>query len=131
MVRQRGFTLIEVLVALLILTVVITTTLAVFVERQRRINIANHTILAHQILANEIEIRRRIGFHELEGASNTFITETRTELLRPLEPYATAVTVSRVNANLKRVTLAITWSSGERRAFVSILRTDTGGTNLW
>ncbi len=127
--RQEGFTLIEVLVALLILTIVITTTLAVFVERQRRLRIANHSILAHQVLANEIEIRRRISFHDLESSSTTFITET--ELLRPLLPFATAVTVSSVNANLKQVTLAITWSNGERRAFVSILRADTGGTNLW
>ena len=58
--RQRGFTLIEVLIALLILAVVITTTLLVFVERTRRLQDATETILAYQALSNEGEVRRRI-----------------------------------------------------------------------
>ncbi|HET7712206.1 MAG TPA: type II secretion system protein, partial [Thermoanaerobaculia bacterium] len=82
MARQRGFTLAEVLVALLVLTIVITTTLAVFVERQRRMRIANHIIVAHQVLTNEMEIRRRINFDQLESAATTFLADT--EILRPL-----------------------------------------------
>jgi prepilin-type N-terminal cleavage/methylation domain-containing protein len=49
---QRGFTLIETLVGLLILAFILTTSLTVFVERQRRLRHADETIAAYQALAN-------------------------------------------------------------------------------
>ena len=66
MERQRGFSLIEVLAALLVLAIVITTTMAMFVERQKRMQAANETILAYQAIANEIEYRRRVPYAELD-----------------------------------------------------------------
>ena len=64
MSKERGFSLVEVLVGLLILTIVITTTIVMFTERHRRLRQANETILAYQALSNEVEIWRRI---ELEA----------------------------------------------------------------
>lgn len=127
--RQRGFSLAEVLFALLVLTIVITTTLAMFVERQRRLRNANETILAYQVLANETEVRRRIDWIDLEASPATFITGT--ELLGPMAPYTTAVKVERTSPFLKKVTMSIEWRGGERRAALSIVRADTGGSNLW
>src|SRR4051812_27847652 len=51
--RQRGFSLAEVLVGVLILGIVVSTSLAVFVERKKRLQQAREVTLAYQVLANE------------------------------------------------------------------------------
>ena len=127
--RERGFTLIEVLAALLILTIVVTTSLAVFTERTRRLQQATETILAYQALSNEAEIRRRIDFHQLDTASTTFISDTK--ILVPLTPYQTYVTVEDEPPDLKNVTMVIRWHGGQRSARLALVRADTGGSNLW
>lgn len=127
--RQRGFTLIEVLVSLLILAIVITTSLGVFIERTRRLQQATETILAYQALSNEAEIRRRIDFQQLETASTTFISDTT--MLQPLQPFQTYVTVEDEAPDLKNVTLVIRWKGGQRSARLALTRADTGGSNLW
>ncbi len=126
---QRGFTLIEVLVALLILTLVITMSLAAFVERNNRLRQASEMILAYQALANEAEYRRRINFDELEAASQRFVSDT--ELLAPLGEFGTAVQVVRTQAGIKNVTMTVRWKNGQREARLALVRVDTGGTNLW
>ena len=127
--RQRGFTLIEVLVALLILALVITTSLAVFVERTRRLQQATETILAYEALSNEAEVRRRIDFNQLDTASTTFISDTK--ILGPLQPFQTYVTVEDAPPDLKNVTMVIRWRGGQRSARLGLVRADTGGSNLW
>jgi prepilin-type N-terminal cleavage/methylation domain-containing protein len=125
--RQRGFSLVEVLVALLILTLVVTTTLAIFLERNRRLQQANETILVWQALANEVELERRVDFHAL--ASQPFLSPTA--MLAPLAPYTANVVVTNRNAYVKDVAMTITWKSGAKRAALAIPRVDTGGSNLW
>lgn len=125
--QQRGFSLLEVLVAMLILTLVITTTLAVFLERNRRIQQANEIILAYQALANETEIQRRINFSDL--ANEPFLSDTN--LLHPLAPFTTMVSVTTRRPNVKDVTMTITWRNGAKRAVLAIARVNTGGDNLW
>ena len=66
--RQRGFSLVELLFGLLILTIVITTSLAMFTERTKRLRQANETILVYQALANEAELQRRDTFDDLVPA---------------------------------------------------------------
>jgi prepilin-type N-terminal cleavage/methylation domain-containing protein len=127
MERQRGFSLIEVLAALLVLAIVITTTMAMFVERQKRMQAANETILVYQAIANEIEVRRRIPYDQLESASTTFVTDTA--ILAPLAPFAATVTVAPPASSVKAVTLSVRWKKRVER--VTITRADTGGGNLW
>jgi len=129
MERQRGFSLVEVLAALLVLAIVITTTMAMFVERQKRMQAANETILAYQAIANEIEYRRRIPYAQLESAEGTFVTDTA--ILGPLVPFAATVTVAPPQSNVKVVTLSVRWRNGQRVERVSISRVDTGGSGLW
>jgi len=127
--RQRGFTLIEVLFALLILAIVITTTLLIFVDRTRRLQQATETILAYQSLSNEAEVRRRIDFSQLDTAQTAFISDTH--LLSPLQPFQTYVTVEDTQPSVKNVTMVIKWRGGQRSARLSLIRADTGGSNLW
>lgn len=125
---QRGFSLIELLFALLILTLVILTTLAMFAERSRRLQQASELILAYQALANESELVRRVGYGQLELIDDDFSTDTT--ILRPLAPFATAVDVTVVRPGVKSVTLSIKWRA-DKEAKLSLFRVDTGGTNLW
>jgi prepilin-type N-terminal cleavage/methylation domain-containing protein len=127
--RQRGFTLVEVLVALLILTLVITISLAAFLERSRRLQQASEIILAYQALANEAEYRRRIGYDFLESADPEFLSST--EILKPLQPFTTVVSVQKTGDGVKNVLMTIRWNDGERHARLELVRVDTGGTNLW
>jgi len=125
----RGFSLIEVLAALLILTLVITMSLAAFVERKKRQRQASEIVLAYQALANEAEYRRRIDFAALDGASPSFISDTA--LLAPLQPYGATVSVVRTSSHVKNVTMTVSWMNGTREAKLALVRVDTGGTNLW
>jgi prepilin-type N-terminal cleavage/methylation domain-containing protein len=127
--RQRGFSLVEVLMALVVLGIVITTTLAMFVERQRRAQQANETILAYQALANEAEVRRRIPYDGLDTAQPGFLTDTA--LLKPLAPFRARVTVADETTDVKRVTMSISWKEDKRVARLVLMRVNTGGTNLW
>lgn len=125
----HGFTLVEVLVAILILGLVITTSLAVFLERTRRLQQASEMILAYQSLSNEAEVRRRIDFHELDGAKPTFISDV--SLLAPLANVQTGAAVVQESQTRKRVSLTVSWRGGKQHATISLIRVDTGGSNLW
>ena len=131
---RRGFSLVEVLFALVVLTIVITTSLAIFVERNRRLGQATETILAWQALSNESELRRRIDYGDLDPAAAAFPPTflSSTDILHPLEPYAATVTVSPPKpGGLKVVTMSVRWAGGKRVARLEIVRADTGGSNLW
>ena len=128
MSSQRGFSLIELLFALLVLSIVITTTLAMFVERTNRGQQASETILAYQALANEAEAVRRVRYTAIDTLTDDFATDTT--LLAPMRPFETAVDVSLVRPGVKRVKLTIRWRA-TREASVTLLRSDTGGSSLW
>ncbi|HUP44261.1 MAG TPA: type II secretion system protein [Thermoanaerobaculia bacterium] len=125
---QRGFSLIELLMALMILTVITTTSLAVFVERSVRQQQASELILAYQALANETEIVRRVDYDSLD--SLTDILSSDMAIIQPLSPYSTEVDVALVRPGVKSVKITIRWRA-HREASVTVLRTDTGGSNLW
>jgi len=127
--RQRGFSLVEILAALLILAVVITTTIAMFGERQKRLRQANETILAYQALANEAEYWRRVRFSDIDGTPPVFMSNTA--IITPMQPYAAAVRVDTPRPDIRNVTLSLTWNSGQNHASLALVRVDTGGGNLW
>jgi prepilin-type N-terminal cleavage/methylation domain-containing protein len=126
---QRGFSLIELLFALLVLTIVITTSLAVFAERTRRMQMASETILAYQALSNEAEVRRLLSYGAVGTGGNDFLSDT--VIIRPLEPFTTEVKVELDEPGVKKVLLKIRWREGKREASLGLIRVDTGGTNFW
>jgi prepilin-type N-terminal cleavage/methylation domain-containing protein len=128
MQRQRGFSLVELLFALLVLTIVITTTLAVFVERTRRLRQASNLILVYQVLSNEAEVQRRLPYDALASSP---VFESSTALLAPLNTYNTVIDVQPRGVGIKVVTMTITWDQGSREAKLAIQRVDTGAGNLW
>jgi len=126
--RSRGFSLAEVLVALAILAIVITTTIAMFAERTRRLRDANETIHAFQALSNEAEYWRREPFNQIDKADNqTFKSDLG--ILAPMAPYTTVVKVDSPRLDVRNITLTIHWA--KREAHLGIARADTGGSGLW
>lgn len=126
---QRGFSLPEVMAALLILTIIITVSFAAFLERNRRLQQASEIMLAWQALANEAEYMRRVPYGELAD-SDEF--QSPTDLLQPLAPFTTTITVEEDEPNLRYVTITIEWRKGERSEELSLVRADTGGASqLW
>ena len=117
------------LVAILILGIVITTSLAVFLERTKRQRQATETILAYQALANEAEVRRRIDFTRLDESPPVFMTDAL--ILLPLEPVKTHVTIDQPSPDVKNVTMQVIWQGGKRVATLHLSRVNTGGSNLW
>ena len=122
--RSRGFSLAEVLVALAILAIVITTTIAMFAEKTKRMREASETILAYQALSNEAEYQ---NLDALKMNLTTFKSDL--DILAPLAPYTTAVKVETTRTDIRNITLTIRWA--RREAHLGVARADTGGSGLW
>ena len=130
---ERGFSLVEVMAAFLVLTVVITVSMAAFLERNKRLQQATELVLAYQALGNEAEYWRRIPFSWLDSQPSSFQSiKPGADVLAPLEPYGTAVKVEDVKPGVKSVTMTVRWRTGERSAQLTIIRAKTGaGGTLW
>lgn len=125
---QRGYSLIEVIAAFAVLTVIILVSLTAFLERNKRLAQANELIRAYQSLANEAEMQRNVPYDELVGGT-TF--RSPTDVLAPMAPFTTKVEVSLRSPGVKNVSLIIQWKNGAKEAKLDLLRADTGGSNLW
>lgn len=122
---ERGFSLVEIMAALLILTFVITSSLWAFLERNKRLQQASEIILAYQALANEAEFQRRANFNDLVAESPFDLSNL--EVLAPLTPFEASVKVVLVKPGVKNVTMTVQWKNREREARLSIVRVHTGG----
>ncbi|MEA2339883.1 MAG: hypothetical protein QOE82_3890 [Thermoanaerobaculia bacterium] len=127
--RTRGFSLAEVLVALAILAIVITTTIAMFAERAKRMRQASETILAYQALSNEAEYWRRESFADIDNPDKQ-VFKSDLDILDPLKPFTTVVKVETPRTDIRNVTLTIRWAT-THEARLAIARVDTGGSGLW
>lgn len=128
--RQRGFTLVETLAALLILAFVLTTSLLVFTQRQKRLRDADEMIVAWQALANEAEYVRLVPYSSIvPGVKRPF--EEGTSLLASLDRADTSVEAVAAQPNVKRVVLTVTWNGGARQASLTVVRSAVPGGHFW
>lgn len=128
--KSAGFTLVEVLAALLILTLVILTSLTVFGDRARRLRDAGEMTLAWQALANETEARRRQPFEALvPGETVPFVTDPAAG--GALEGASGEVTIAEAMPQVRALILRIEWRGGTKSAETTVYRASTGGGALW
>ncbi len=128
--REKGFSLVEVLAALLILAFVLTTSLLVFTQRQKRLRDADEMVVVWQALANEAEYVRLAPYSSFtSGTKREF--ESGTTLLKTLHRSETSVEAIDWKPGLKRVVLTVTWNGGARRARLTVVRAATPGGQFW
>ena len=127
--RRRGFSLIEVLVSLGILAIVITTTIAMFAERSRRLRQAHEVTLAFQALANEAELWRRVDFKDIDAQPLAFRSDLT--IINPMAPYSASVKIDTPRSDVRNITLTIRWDTAQHAVSLALARADTGGSNLW
>lgn len=124
---SEGFTLIEVLFALAILSFVLLTTILVLLVRKDGTVSATEQLRVWQVIENEAEIRRFTPWHLLpDGAELPF--ESDLEIIDGLDA-TTVIRVEEKLPNLKVLTLEVVW--GERRASLDVYRAETGRGPLW
>lgn len=128
--KERGFTLIETLAALLILTFVLLSSLLVFTERQKRLREADETIVVWQALANEAEYVRLTPYSLIASGSKREF-EVGSSLLASLDKAETSVEATDWKPGVKRVVLSVAWSGGKRHASLTVLRSDVPGGQFW
>lgn len=133
---QSGLSLIELLVALAILALVITTSLALFFDRQKRLLIAAQSVQAWQAIANEAEYQKHRSFAEYRlDRQEEFST------LHPIDPNEETIVDSLKNVRdtvvarqaapgVISVTMDLSWGdpSAPHHAQLTILRS---GVRLW
>lgn len=128
--RERGFTLIETLAALLILAFVLMTSLLVFTQRQQRLRHADETIIVWQALANEAEYVRLLPYASIApGSKREF--EEGSALLASLDRAETRVEAFDWKPGVKRVVLSVTWNGGSRHASLTVVRAAVPGGRFW
>jgi prepilin-type N-terminal cleavage/methylation domain-containing protein len=125
MLHERGFSLIETLAGLLILAFVLTTSLAVFTERQKRLRQADELIAVYQALANEAEVSRVIPFSSLSPGTSSFRSDT--SILDGLSGTTTTITVTPWENGARLVEMRVDWNDGARSETLTIVRTNAGG----
>jgi prepilin-type N-terminal cleavage/methylation domain-containing protein len=127
---SRGFSLVEMLAGVVIIGLIVMASLAIFFDRQRRLRMANETVLAWQALANEAEIERRLAFDSLDPSkTSSFLSDAK--IAAPLANATTIVSVQQTSADVKLVTLSLRWNNGARNASLTLVRVNTGGSPLW
>lgn len=128
--ESRGFSLVETLVALLILGIVITTGLAALYGREARIREGAQMVLVWQALGNEAVARRHQAWGTLApGTETSFLSDL--SILAPLDDPSAVAAVESVSPSVQKVTLTVSWGGGKRAARAVLYRTDTGGGSLW
>jgi len=128
--RERGFTLVETLAALLIISFILLTSLLVFTQRQKRLRDADETILVWQALANEAEYVRMSPYTSIvPGSTREF--EEGGGLLASLDRPRTSVEAFDWKPGVRRVVLSVSWSGGAKQASLTVVRSAIPGGRFW
>jgi len=104
--RGRGFTLIEVLMAIIILATVLMTLITVFLYGFDVLSRTKQVALATQIAQEEIEAIRNMPFSDILTLGTTFTNE---ELTRLHHGQGSLALEDSEGENIKKLTVSITW----------------------
>ena len=127
---SSGFSLVEVLIALVIIGFVLTTSLAVFFDRERRLQAADELLIASQAMAIEAEVLRQTSYSDIPVIeSREFVSSPA--ILTRLNGCVASETIVQDRPSLKRIVLTVSWNEGRKRSELVTYRSDTGGGNLW
>ncbi|MGA7616038.1 MAG: type II secretion system protein [Thermoanaerobaculia bacterium] len=127
---QRGFTMVEILVSLLILALIVTTSLGIFYDRSARLRRAEQTIFAWQVLGDEAEYLRHVEYAGLT-VTTALPFQTGQKLLARLPNAKATLSIEQTAPDVKTAHLSIIWEGKSSPVTVDVIRTDTGGSNLW
>jgi prepilin-type N-terminal cleavage/methylation domain-containing protein len=112
--NQSGFTLVEVLVAVLILAISLTGSLLVFSKGNIFVAEIQERSIASQAVKEEIEEIRDMSYASILALGNTFTTTSMDSLKNPVGTLAIDDALS--SANIRRITATLTWDSMRGRA---------------
>jgi prepilin-type N-terminal cleavage/methylation domain-containing protein len=121
---NRGFTLIEIIIAVFVLGVAALVFLSAFNTLVLTRSV-KHQDVAARIASQEIEDLRAVGYSSLP-TSGTFTNSLSSELPSP----QLALVVSDYNASIKKTVVTVSWQEvgqGTRSVVLSTLITNTGG----
>ncbi len=106
-VRRRGFSLIEVMIAMVILGIILMTLISVFIYGYNVISKSKQLAIATQVCQAEIERIRGLTFESLSGLSSTFSDPKLTSLING---QGVRVVGTGAGADMKKLTVSVSWT---------------------
>jgi prepilin-type N-terminal cleavage/methylation domain-containing protein len=126
---KEGFTLVEVLMAALILSVTLASSLLVFTKTNILVSRVQQRNIATQAAKEEIERIRDMSFDDAIALDSSFTTTSFSELFNPVG----ALTIDDPfdNDDIRRVTVTVTWNTAQGKELSTTLGTliTRGGIN--
>ena len=103
---SRGFSLVEVLIAMAILAVILMTLIGVFIYGYNAISRTKQLATATEICQSEVERIRRLSFDSLSGLSAAF-TDPRLATL--ISGTGTRTLEADIGADIRKLTVSVSW----------------------
>jgi prepilin-type N-terminal cleavage/methylation domain-containing protein len=105
--KKGGFSLIEVLVAMLVLGIMLLTLISVFIYGFNVISRSTQVALATQICQEEVEHIRNLSFNTVTALGTSF---TNTKLSRLLSGQGVRAIEAGAGNDIKKLTVSVTWT---------------------
>ncbi len=105
--KKAGFTLVEVLITILMLTVVLTAILSCFVQGFEILTRMKQMTIATQCIQKELEVIRTMHYSDILGLDDTFTNDN----LSYLDNSSGTVNLEdSIGSEIKKLTVSVTWT---------------------
>jgi prepilin-type N-terminal cleavage/methylation domain-containing protein len=105
--QEGGFSLIEVLVAMLVLGIMLLTLISVFIYGYNVISRSTQVAMATQICQEQVELIRNMSFDTIAALGTTF---TNSKLSRLINGQGAQAIEAGVGNDIKKLTVSVTWN---------------------
>ncbi len=105
--RRRGFSLIEVMIAMVVLGIILLTLISVFVYGYNVIARTKQLAIATQVCQAEVERIRNLAFDSLTGLGSSF---TDPKLSALINGQGVRVLESGAGADMRKLTVSVAWT---------------------